>query len=148
MHVFERGLPQLTRSTSSNETLTEKTHEYYIPLHLAFIDFHAAFESTETCSFPGDISKARIDTRYFNLITNIYQNASLQIHIDRDLIIDKITDNREVRQGDTFAPSYSIWPQIFLKNVDGQNKGIKIEGQYLNHLGFRRRSRPHQHRHK
>lgn len=63
-------------------TLIEKCTEYNVPLHVAFVDFHKALDSIETWTVIESLENARIDSRYTNIIKNIYENASIQIKLD------------------------------------------------------------------
>lgn len=86
------------------KTVIEKTTEYNIPLHLAFVDYQKAFDSIETWSFLTAMEDARIDSRYSAIIKNIYDKATFHVKIDDDLKTDKILLGKGVRQGDTISP--------------------------------------------
>lgn len=83
--------------------LLEKTHEYNIQIHLAFVNFHKAFHTMETWVHLRAMDNERIDRRYSNLIHNTYTNASMPINDDEDLQNDNIPVGRGVRQGDTIS---------------------------------------------
>lgn len=117
--------------------LIEKSAEYNIPLHMAFIDYHKAFDSIETWAFLTAMDTARIDTRYSNLIKYIYENATLQVSIDEDLVTDPIPINRGVRQGDTISPKlFTLALEDVFKRLQWESRGINVDGVYLNHLRF------------
>lgn len=118
-------------------SLIEKGNEYNIPIHLAFIDFHKAFDSIEKWAFLGAMDQARIDSRYSNIIKNIYENASLQIKIDESTKTNKIPIKRGVRQGDTISPKlFTLALENVFKKLSWENRGIRIDGSYLSHLRF------------
>jgi Reverse transcriptase (RNA-dependent DNA polymerase) len=118
-------------------SLIEKTSEYNIPIHMAFIDFHKAFDSIETWQILMSMDNARIDSRYTTLIKNIYQNASMHIKIDEETRTNSIKIKRGVRQGDTISPKlFTLALEDVFKRLPWEKKGIKIDGAYLNHLRF------------
>lgn len=117
--------------------LIEKTTEYNIPLHLAFIDFQKAFDSIEMHAISRAMNRARIDSRYSNLIESIYHNATFHIKIDEDLKTNKIKIKRGVRQGDPISPKlFTLVLEDVFKELAWEQKGIKIDGPYLNNLRF------------
>lgn len=118
-------------------TVVEKTIEYNIPLHLAFVDYHKAFDSVETWAFLTALEDARIDSRYSALIKDIYDEATFHIKIDEDQITEKIRLGKGVRQGDTISPKlFTLSLESVFKKLDWDGKGLKIDGSYLSHLRF------------
>ena len=118
-------------------TLIEKTTEYNIPIHLAFIDFHKAFDSIETRYILDSMDNARIDCRYTEVIKNIYKNATMHVKINDNLKTNQINIKRGVRQGDTISPKlFTLVLEDVFKKLQWQTKGIKIDGSFLNHLRF------------
>lgn len=133
---FRKGFSTIDH-LQSIRTLIEKTTEYNVPLHLAFIDFHKAFDSIETWAFIQAMDDARIDSRYTNLLKNIYENATFHVKINEDLKTDKVKVNRGVRQGDTISPKlFTLALENIFKSLQWETKGINIDGSYLNHLRF------------
>lgn len=65
-------------------TLVEKCTEYNIPLHMGFIDYQKAFDSVKNWAVLTAMDKARIDSRYSNLIKNVYEHVTLHVKIDED----------------------------------------------------------------
>lgn len=118
-------------------TLIEKSVEYNVPIHTAFVDFHKAFDSIEICYILKSMDNARIDSRYTTIIENIYKNASLHVKIDDETKTNAIKIKRGVRQGDTISPKlFTLALEDVFKNLKWENKGIKIDGTYLNNLRF------------
>lgn len=85
-------------------TLIEKCTEYNVPLYLAFVDFKKAFDTLEISSVITALQNARVDSRYINIIENIYERASIQIRLDEFSVTRRIPLGRGIRQGDTISP--------------------------------------------
>lgn len=75
-------------------TFIEKSTEYNVPLHLAFVDYQKVFDS-EIWAVLEAKDRTRIDSRYTNLIRNIYGDTTLKIKIDKDLATKKRSLFRE-----------------------------------------------------
>lgn len=118
-------------------TLIEKGNKYNIPLHLAFVDYNKAFDSVEIWAILTAMDKVRIDSRYRNTLKYIYDNATIQVKITEDLITNKISAKRGVRQGDTISPKLlTLALEDAFKKLNWERKGVNIDGRYLNHLRF------------
>ncbi|XP_042860599.1 uncharacterized protein LOC122246229 [Penaeus japonicus] len=72
---------------------------------------------------------------YINIIKHIYENSTsvIRLHEDPDLFqIEK-----GVRQGDTISPKlFTATPEEIFKQLIWEEKGIRIDGEYLNRLRF------------
>ncbi|CAG9764829.1 unnamed protein product [Ceutorhynchus assimilis] len=98
----------------SIRTLIKKCTEYNIPLHLAFVDYHKAFDFVETW-------------------------ATMQEKIDDELTTEKILINRAAREGDTICPElFTLTLEDIFKMLPWQDKGISIDRKHLIHLRCRR----------
>lgn len=118
-------------------TLIEKCTEYNVPIHLAFIDYHKAFDSIELQAIFNAMNNARVDSRYKNLMEYIYNHATSQVKITEEQITNKIQIKKGVRQGDTISPKlFTLALEDMFKRLMWQNKGININGRRLNHLRF------------
>lgn len=117
------------------KTLIEKSIEYNKPLALIFIDFKKAFDTVELPSILNALNECRVDHRYTELLHNIYRNATgcVKLHA----LTKKYTIERGIRQGDTMSPKlFTAVLEHALKQLNWQNKGINIDGEYLHHLRF------------
>lgn len=118
-------------------SLIEKSAEYKFSLHLAFVDYEKAFDSIEWSAVTEALHNARVDSRYANLLSNIYQNATLSVKIDDNVKTKKIPVNRGVRQGDTISPKlFTLALEDIFKKLKWDHKGININGRMLNHLRY------------
>lgn len=119
------------------KTLIEKCTEYNVPVHMAFVDFHKAFDSVETWSLLESLDNARVDSRYTQIIKNIYENATLQVKIDDTTKTSKIPLKRGVRQGDNISPKlFTLALETAFKSINWEKRGINIDGLCLSHLRF------------
>lgn len=89
----------------SLKQLIEKSNEYNIPFVLTFGDYEKAFDAVELLPILlalDDMSSCR-DSRYTNLILNIYDKATYVIKIN-DRLSKKIKIRRGVLEVDTISP--------------------------------------------
>lgn len=118
-------------------SLIEKAAEYNIELHMAFIDYRKAIDSLETWAILRAMEKARIDSRYTNLIRHIYNKAVLHVRIDEDMMTDQVKVEKGIRQGDSISPKlFTLALEDVFKDINWEGKGVLIDGEYLNHLRF------------
>lgn len=83
------------------------------------------------------MDKARIDSRYSNLIKYIYEHATLHVRVEEDWMMEKVQIKRSVRQGDTISPKlFTLALEDVFKSLSWDRKGINVNGNYLNHLRF------------
>lgn len=133
---FRKGFSTIDH-IQSVRTLIEKCTEYNIPLHLAFVDYHKAFDSIETWAVLDAMHDARIDSRYTEIIGHVYGNAAMRVKIDDELTTDKIPINRGVRQGDTISPKlFTLALENIFRKLPWLDRGISIDGKHLHHLRF------------
>lgn len=133
---FRKGY-STTDHIQAVRTLIEKCTEYNIPLHMAFVDYQKAFDSIETWAILNAMNNARIDYRYSNIIRYIYEHATMHVKIEEEWVTAKVQVQRGVRQGDTISPKlFTLAMENAFKSLSWDQKGIKIDGKYLNHLRF------------
>ncbi|KAL3271590.1 hypothetical protein HHI36_022065 [Cryptolaemus montrouzieri] len=115
--------------------LIEKCNEYNLDLYIAFIDYQKAFDSIEIWAVLNSLNACRVDSRYTNLIKNIYSSAIMHVQLWNKT--NDIPIKRGVRQGDTVSPGLFIAAlnEIF-REMDWHKKGINIDGELLHHLRF------------
>lgn len=54
-------------------------------------DYEKAFDSIEKWAVMDAMGRARIDSRYTNIVRNIYEGATLTVKINEDLATEKIS---------------------------------------------------------
>ena len=82
------------------------------------------------------MKKQNIDEKYIKIIKVIYKEPTARIHLN-DTITDSIEILRGVRQGDPMSPKlFTAALEEALRNIDWSDKGILVDGEYLNHLRF------------
>jgi hypothetical protein len=132
---FRKGF-STTDHIQAVRTVIEKCTEYDIPLHIAYVDYQKAFDSIETWAVLEAMNLARVDSRYSMLIKHIYESATLKVNVN-DWETETVNVRRGVRQGDSISPKlFTLALESVFQKVDLQEKGLKIDGQYLSHLRF------------
>lgn len=118
-------------------TIIEKASEYNIPINLAFVDYHKAFDSIEKWAFLTALEDARVDSRYCTIMKAIYDKATFHVKINDDIKTDKIKIGKGVRQGDTISPKlFTLALENVFKQLNWENRGLNIDGMHLHHLRF------------
>lgn len=131
---FRSGFSTMDHLHTVNN-LIEKCNEYNLKLYMAFIDYEKAFDSIEIWAVLNSMTKCRIDSRYTKLIENIYSQASMYVLLQERTPLIPI--KRGVRQGDTISPKLFIATlENVFKELNWSNRGVNINGEYLNHLRF------------
>ncbi|CAH2090098.1 unnamed protein product [Euphydryas editha] len=117
------------------EQIIEKYREFNRPLYVAFIDYSKAFDSISHNSIWNALSSLKIDKKYINIIKNLYENSTSKVKMETSGELFKI--ERGVRQGDPLSPKFfiAVLQDIFSK-INWDQKGILLNGKYLNHLRF------------
>ena len=117
-----------------NEVM-ERTNEYELPLCLGFIDFEKAFDSVSLSAVLKSLEHQGIESAYIKLLRNIYSTATSVIRLHQDS--EKFKVGKGVRQGDSISPKLfcAVLERVF-QNLNWDEVGIKINGEYLHHLRF------------
>lgn len=115
--------------------LKEKCREYNIPICVAFVDYEKAFDSVQTSSILTSLQDQGIEDAYIELLKDIYTNSTVTVHLQKET--EKIKIKRGVRQGDTISPKlFTATLESIFRKLNWETKGLKIDGEYLNHLRF------------
>ena len=76
-----------------------------------------------------------VNENYVETIKNIYENGTAIIRLHKDTNEIKIA--KGVRQGDTISPKlFTASLESIFRKTDWEGKGIRIDGEDLNHLRF------------
>ena len=132
---FRAGFSMINHLHVVNQ-LQEKVHDYNIPLCFAFVDHEKAFDSTELEPIFHALKNHGVDKAYHNIIKHLYHEAPSVIHLHTDS--KKFRLQRGVRQGDNISPRLftSCLPDAIIGKNNWEDRGIKIDGEYLSHLIF------------
>ena len=115
--------------------LKEKCHEYNIPLCVAFVDYEKAFDSVQTQAILTSLQEQGIEDVYIEILKEIYTDSSVTVHLHKEG--EKIRIKRGVRQGDTISPKlFTATLESVFRRLNWENKGVKIDGQFLSNLCF------------
>lgn len=116
--------------------LQEKAKEYSIPLCFAFVDYEKAFDSIEYTPMFKALENQGVDEGYINIIRDLYKGATSTLKLHKDS--DDIKLERGARQGDNISPKLftACLQDTILNQINWDNRGINIDGEYLAHLEF------------
>ena len=112
----------------------EKTNEYRIPIHMAFVDYEKAFDSIQHKAVFRALQRYDVQEKYINILKETYRGGTGQIRTETPS--KKINIMKGVRQGDTLSPAMftSAMKEIF-KRINIKT-GVKINGERLSNLRF------------
>jgi len=129
-----RGFSTMDHIQALNEVM-ERTNEYELPLCLGSIDFEKAFDSVSLAAVLNSLEHQGIESAYIKLLRNTYSTATSVVRLHQDS--EKFKVGKGVRQGDSISPKlFSAVLEGVFQNLNWDEVGIKINGDYLNHLRF------------
>ena len=115
--------------------LIEKGEEYGVSFHMAFIDFAKAFDSLNYKFLIESLINQGIPKLYIKVIINLYTDLEARIITDTTGNYFKI--RKGVKQGDPMSSMlFNVALEEVFKSLDLENKGLKINGEFLNNLRF------------
>ena len=105
-----------------------------IPLCFAFGDYEKAFDSIEFEPLFEGLKNQGIDEAYLNILQNLYSEATSVLLLHKNS--EKFKLGRRARQGDNISPKLftSCLQYTIINKINWENKGIRIDGEYLSHL--------------
>ena len=102
---------------------------------MAFVDYKKAFDSIEISDVLETLQEQGIEPVYINIFKHIYKQAKSFIRLYKDSKPFHL--GRRVRQGETSSPKlFRPVSRNFSKKLRWENRGIRIDGEFINHLRF------------
>ncbi len=115
--------------------LVEKSKEYNIEMHFLFLDFQKAFDMVEHKYLWKAMENQGVDKKIISIISSMYNEAEARVRMDT--VGNKFKIKRGVRQGDPLSPNlFNCLLEEVFRQLDWERRGIKINGEFLNHLRF------------
>ncbi len=115
--------------------LIQKATEYQIPCHLAFVNFTKAFDLLNQNFMLQALINHGVNYDFVKLIQEIY--LGIKAKIITDVVGNSFEINKGVGQGDPVSPLlFNCALDEIFKNLNWENKGIKINREFLNNLRF------------
>ena len=132
--AFKRGHSTIYHLQSVVQIL-EKTNEYKIPIHMAFVDYEKAFDSVlHKAVFFEALKQHSVEEKYINILKETYDGGTAQVR--NESLSRKITIMKGVRQGDTLSPvMFKAALEEILRRIEVE-VGININGERMNNLIF------------
>ena len=131
---FRSGYSTIDHLQTMNQ-LIEKTTEYNKPLCLAFVDYEKAFDSVEQRAILNSLRRQGANEHIVKVLQSFYTKGTAVIRLHKNT--EKIKIEKGVRQGDTISPKlFTACLEEIFREVNWEGKGLKINGEYLNHLRF------------
>ncbi|KAG7311380.1 hypothetical protein JYU34_002422 [Plutella xylostella] len=131
---FRKGFSTTDHLHSLN-MIIEKYTEWKKPLYICFIDFTKAFDSISHEYLQRSLLQQGIETKYIQLLGEIYSNGSARIKLESEGPIFPL--KRGVKQGDPVSPIlFNCLLEETFRAVDWTKKGILINGYRMTALRF------------
>ena len=100
-----------------------------------FSRLNKAFDSVEVPDVLSAIKEQGVELAYVQIFDHIYRHAKSYIRLHRDS--EPFPIKKGVRQGDTSSPKlFTACLEKVFRNLHWNKKGIRIDGEFLNHLRF------------
>ena len=132
---FRAGYSTIVHLQVVNQ-LQEKANEYNMSLCFAFADYEKAFDSIEFEPLFEGLKNQGIDEAHLKILRNLYSEATSVLRLHKDS--EKFKLGRGARQGDNISPKLftSCLQHAIINKINWENKGVRIDGEYLSHLIF------------
>jgi hypothetical protein len=115
--------------------LIEKCNEYNIEINLLLVDFYKAFDSVDLQYLWSALKRQGINSKMIRIIKEMYRNARGYVKLDKKG--PEFNLEKGVKQGDPLAPNlFNCSLEEVFRNLGWEEKGIKINGEWLNNLRF------------
>ena len=110
------------------------SNEYNMPLCFAFTDYEKPFDSIQLEPLFEGLKNKGIDEAYLNILRNLYSEARSVLRLQKDS--EKFKLGRGARHGDISPKLFASCLQHAIIKVNWENKGVRIDGEYLSRLIF------------
>jgi len=131
---FRRGYSTVDHIFTMNQ-LIEKTNEYGIDISVLLIDFNKAFDSVKHTFLWQAMANQGVPKKWIEIIAEIYKKS--KAHVKTDRIGPTFKIGKGVRQGDPLSANlFNCALEEVFRGMNWGDKGIKIDGKYLNNLRF------------
>lgn len=115
--------------------LIEKFSEYGKKLYVAFIDYCKAFDSIKHEPLWLALQTQGVENRYIEILKEIYKNSKAVVKLEGKG--EPFDIRRGVKQGDPISPNlFTALLEYIFRQLDWENKGINLNGEYLSNLRF------------
>ena len=98
------------------------------------MDYEKAFDSVQTQAILTSLQEQGIEDVYIEILKDIYTDSSVTVHLHKET--EKIRIKRGVRQGTPSHPSCSPTLESIFRWLIWENKGVKVDGEFLSNLHF------------
>ena len=102
-----------------------------MPLCFSFVDYEKVFDSIEFEPLFEGLKNQGVDEAYLNILRNLYSEATSLLRLHKDS--EKFKLGRGSRQGDNISPKLftSSLQHAIINKINWENKGVRIDGEYL-----------------
>ena len=131
--AYKRGHSTIDHLQSVVQIL-EKTNEYKIPIHMAFVDYEKAFDSVLHKAVFEALKQHSVEEKYINILKETYDGGTAQVR--NESLCRKVKIMKGVRQGDTLSPvMFTAALEEIFRRMEVE-VGININGERMNNLSF------------
>jgi hypothetical protein len=131
---FQSGFSTITNLHIINQ-LIEKSQEYNMELHLAFVDYTKAFDTLKYPFLFDAMKKQNYPESFIRIIQEYYQGT--KAYINTDVEGENFEILRGVKQGDPLSSVlFNVALQEIFRHLLWDDRGVDINGKILNNLRF------------
>lgn len=131
---FRTGYSTITNLHIINQIL-EKSEEYNLKIHLAFVDYTKAFDCVSHSFLFKAMSNQGYSLEIIKIIKKMYENAKAMVITDIEG--EKFEIRKGVRQGDPLSSIlFNIALEEVFRKLDWEGRGLNINGSWLSNLRF------------
>ena len=99
------------------------------------MDYEKEFDSVQPQAILTSLQEQGIEDVSIEILKDIYTDSSVTVHLHKES--EKIRIKRGVRQGDTISPKlFTATLESIFRRLNWENKGVKIDGEFLSNRRF------------